>query len=1463
MATGVDAALAKAGRVCDLGTDPSQFLDKFEDWYEEHKLLADSISGITEDQKLSLLLLWGGREFRKFVRSAGVVHETEEEGAAKDSLKTALIKIRASCAQHVNLTMAMYKLMHVKQGTKSVTEFAKEVETLAQQCQLDTVQYTKERAKKDAYIYGTSDERLRQEALAKDMNYSTLLQTATSYEQSRRSSGVIKSEEPVRQVLGEEEVEALVARMMANKQPGKYSSRTATPTSETRGDTSRGPPKCPNCPGHYRPHGPGKCPASGKICVVCRKKNHFAGSANCAGANSKVRRVGYEYDGEDVGRVVEVGQVQAESTGTNHVPLQVNDIPLTFYVDSGCSKTLLPRRLFSEDMGSLEKTAVRFRPYGTNERLQVHGQFQATLRSRRGATVTSTVYVIEGHQVEPLLGDNDAKNLGILQIRQDGGTAERVAGITSSLREAGVTVTAAGAVPEDVPVEEQKEVEQVLARHQQVFEGVGLLQGPPARFHVDSTVTPVAAPYRGVPLAYQERLSQHLQELREAGKIEDVPADEDTQWISNVVITEKKEQGQIRMNVDMREANRALHTTRKHVLTVQEMRHQLKGATRFSEMDMRHGFHQVGLAEESRPISTFRTHEGLHRFKVLFFGPSPAPDLFHERISQALSGLPGCVSIHDNILVWGKTPEEHMSNLDQCLTRLEECGLTLRREKCTFGATSVTWFGWVFSASGMSADPKKLQAIREAGRPATVDDVKSFLQACQFNAKFMFDSERAYAQATQPLRELTHKGRKFAWSPECEASYQEVLKAMTSDTALRAFDPSLPTKHVADAGPDGIASSLFQELPDGTWVPIDHASRALTPAEKNYSQFEKESLAQMWGIHYHRHYLLGIHFETYTDHRPLLAVYNGRRRGNARVERHRLKVQEYNFTAHHLSGKENPCDYTSRHPRALQQLTEAEYEDMGLESEDEVCISTVITNDLPDAVDLKTVQTATQSDATARKLVACIQRGSLSQDPDMAPFRWVFQELMYARGVILRQDRLFIPDIELYPGSGSLRDVIVDLAHEGHQGVVKCKRLLRAKVWFPGMDKKIEQKISRCLGCQATTRTPRRDPLQPSPLPDHAWQHLDADFWGPLSSGEYLLVVVDEYSRYPVVELTRSTSGEAVIPVLDKVFSTHGIPETVKTDGGPPFNGHDFQMYLRWAGCQHRKVSPEDPEANGLAENFMKIIKKSWHTSLIEGKNPMQEMYKMLRQYRATPHSSTGKPPAEVLFNRPYKVRLPNPAWPTHGSQMELAHNAAKASQKHYKDSKANVRRHDIKVGDTVLLLQTPTKQRPWYDPSPYRVQQVLGTQITASRDHKTVTRDAQRFKKVCLGTAGTNRYKKQRYPMDLHTGDERWPDLYDQRDDDAGALSPGVGKSVTTAGGGTERRAETGAVESARDVAQGADRAAADGAGRQAEVRADEPAVAGGDGTRGAERLAAGAGRPRRSVRETRPPVRLRDYVQ
>ena len=577
---------------------------------------------------------------------------------------------------------------------------------------------------------------------------------------------------------------------------------------------------------------------------------------------------------------------------------------------------------------------------------------------------------------------------------------------------------------------------------------------------------------------------------------------------------------------------------------------------------------------------------------------------------------------------------------------------------------------------------------------------------------------------------------------------------MTSDTALRPFDPQLKTILVTDAGPGGIAASIFQELDDGTWVPIDHASRSLTPREKNYSQIEKESLAQACGMTTHLFYLLGIKFESYTDHQPLIPIYSGNKRGNARVERHRLKVQGFQYDMKYLPGKDNPCDYQSRHPLPQDTFSDRQLDEMLIDRDDELCISKIVTDDLPDAVTLPTIQAATAQDPVLQKLLQCIKKGYIGSDLALKPYRPLFQELSHSNGVILRGDRLVIPDIEFMPGAGSLRQVIVDLAHEGHQGVVKCKQLLRSRLWFPQLDKLVEDRVAQCIACQAATYHPTCDPLIPTALPERPWQDVDMDFWGPLPSGEHLLVIIDEYSRYPEVEIVNSTSATAVIPHVDCVFATHGFPERVKTDGGPPFNGtdsHDFKMYMKWAGVKHTVVSPEDPEANGLAENFMKMVKKVWHTTRTEKKSFKQELYKYLRHYRATPNSSTGKPPAELLFNRKIRTRLPVYQEPAQDNQVRQRDAHAKAVQKAYKDAKANVHPHNIHVGDHVLILQRQSKTHSRYDPEPYRVTEIWGSQIKAVRGDKVRLRDAKMFKKVVI--QDPRAYHHTRYPLGLGEG--------------------------------------------------------------------------------------------------------------
>ena len=129
---------------------------------------------------------------------------------------------------------------------------------------------------------------------------------------------------------------------------------------------------------------------------------------------------------------------------------------------------------------------------------------------------------------------------------------------------------------------------------------------------------------------------------------------------------------------------------------------------------------------------------------------------------------------------------------------------------------------------------------------------------------------------------------------------------------------------------------------------------------------------------------------------------------------------------------------------------------------------------------------------------------------------------------------------------------------------MKTKQCIREKVWFPGIDKQVEEIVKSCIPCQASYPGPSsREPIIPTQLPEEPWISVSVDFAGPFPSGDYLLVVIDDYSRFPEVEIVSSTSSRAILPELDQIFSRQGIPSVVRTDNGPPFNGHEFKNYAK------------------------------------------------------------------------------------------------------------------------------------------------------------------------------------------------------------------------------------------------------------------------------------------------------------
>ena len=274
-------------------------------------------------------------------------------------------------------------------------------------------------------------------------------------------------------------------------------------------------------------------------------------------------------------------------------------------------------------------------------------------------------------------------------------------------------------------------------------------------------------------------------------------------------------------------------------------------------------------------------------------------------------------------------------------------------------------------------------------------------------------------------------------------------------------------------------------------------------------------------------------------------------------------------------------------------------------------ISLITSSAVPKTMTITEIMDATNCDRTLQCLRAAIRLNQCDFDA-IKPFRRVRDELTIGvHNLILRGNRIVIPQ--------SLQKRAIDFAHATHQGLVKTKSLLREKVWFPDIDRMVKDAIDQCLPCQATGSPPPPEPLQMTDMPDGPWQKIHVDFYGPLPSGEHLLVVIDRYSRYPEVEIVRSTKASSVIPKLDKMFATHGIPDTLTSDNGPPFNGSDYKRYLTTLGINKHSSTPRWPQGNAEVERFNQPLGKALKTATSEGKVWQQEINRFLLQYRTTP----------------------------------------------------------------------------------------------------------------------------------------------------------------------------------------------------------------------------------------------------
>ncbi|XP_064477798.1 uncharacterized protein K02A2.6-like [Ornithodoros turicata] len=636
-------------------------------------------------------------------------------------------------------------------------------------------------------------------------------------------------------------------------------------------------------------------------------------------------------------------------------------------------------------------------------------------------------------------------------------------------------------------------------------DGLGLARGYIHKVKLCDNVKPVQAKLRRLPFSVRDEVSRELQRLLDDDVVERVDASE---WVSPIVVAKKKN-GTIRLCVDLRAPNQAVIADCFPLPSIDELMVSLVGAKWFSKLDLKSAYHQVLLSEDSRDLTAFITHEGLFRFKRVCFGLASAPSAFQKMMTNVLKGCSGVLCYLDDVVVFGGTREEHHRNLRAVLSRISAVGLKLNN-KCVFDVPELSFVGHLVNAQGILPLQSNVDAVLRLPAPKDFSSLRSFLGLVGFYAKFI----QNFADEAEPLRRILRGKSAFAWDEAAERSFTRIKKILSSKPTLSVFNPRLPVVVTTDASGQGLGAVLQQV--DGDDInTVAFASRTLSAAERKYSASEREALAAVWACERWHLYLWGRKFTLRTDHQALVSLLTTQGSGHrpCRIVRWASRLLRYSFVVEYKKGSDNfIADALSRLPIQDE-----------MEAEEDICLITA-------PIEKQELQQESTKDLELQQVSSLIEEGwperKSAVSDELKPFWNVRNELSLVDSMLMRGERIIPPKV--------LRHQLLELAHEAHQGMVRCKQRLRDIYWWPRMDADVEAIIRACGICQRVDKSAKtvRAPLCPVLLPDGPWEKIAIDVVGPIESAplscRFAITLIDYFSRWPEVCFANTVTASTV-----------------------------------------------------------------------------------------------------------------------------------------------------------------------------------------------------------------------------------------------------------------------------------------------------------------------------------------------
>lgn len=567
---------------------------------------------------------------------------------------------------------------------------------------------------------------------------------------------------------------------------------------------------------------------------------------------------------------------------------EINGHPYPVMIDTGATISCIPEfgSIIKNSRTKLEKANVEVN-LANNAIKKLNKKFQAILRPAGSTKKPRVVQLYVQNNVRDIFGyqaliglnhlklfelDINIKN-GVIHIYHDNMLiGQESPDLKSSI--AGLRL-----VTKQLERTNDPKIDKILNRFDSVFADIDEkpIRGKPMRFYTVHQ-RPIFAKQRHYNEQEVLEMKTHIHTLLDKGIIE--PTNSGYAATSRII---PKKNGTGRLVVNYIPLNAATYRDSYSLPHITDILGILQGKEYFTTMDCAQGFYQIQVDPHDRHKTAFSTPIGNFQFIRCPFGARNSCAMFQSEMNRIFSdGLyTKCVIYVDDILVFGKTREEHDKNLEWVLSRCEEYHVKIKLEKCYFAKKEVKYLGFLISGDCIRPIPERVDTLQKAKAPRDKTELRSLIGKLNFYSRFIPN----YSRSLEPLRALLLKNKDYQWKPFHQEAFERLTKELCrvqSQTIVPRNHHKILSLHILQDSFEAILSTAENKL-------VSRASRLLSTTESNYSFPEKQLLALMFAVNKFKLFIEPENFTVKAPNKDLLKIFSLTNRPE-RVENLLLKM---------------------------------------------------------------------------------------------------------------------------------------------------------------------------------------------------------------------------------------------------------------------------------------------------------------------------------------------------------------------------------------------------------------------------------------------------------------------------------------------------------------------------------------------------------------------------------------------